>query len=141
MNDERKFPAGIDFVGYRLVPFACGHRDFFRTIVSRHGLVEEPLGSSLVCLRRQQKIDRFALLVDSSVRIYPGIFYLDVGFVLSPARASQALILSESFLKQREKRKCSAIDRRAVDKRTAFLHRFIKMPVAQRIFRIPDDAH
>ena len=66
-NHYRDLPAGIDFINRSFVGATFIHGDFFRDIVIAHGLVKKTPGSSLVALRRQEKVIGNRILLISSI--------------------------------------------------------------------------
>ena len=75
--------------------------DFLRHAMTANCLGQEPLGSVLVSMLRQQEIDGLAGLIHSAIEVIPLAFDLDIGLVHPPADPHRALAAVERLLQRR----------------------------------------
>lgn len=64
-------PTLINLIDSRFVRPTFVHRDLLGLAIVAHGLFEELSGCCLIALGCQQKVDRFASLIDCSIEIFP----------------------------------------------------------------------
>ena len=76
--DNRYFTLDVDLIHGCLVGAALVHRHLLGNTTGLHGLVKKALDS-------QQKVDRLSLLVHRAVKVFSGVFDLDVRFIRAPA--------------------------------------------------------
>jgi len=125
----------------RLVGTAFIHRHLIRHIVIAHGLFKKMQGRCLVALGRQQKIDRFAFFVSGAIEIFPDALDLDIGLVHPPTRTHRTFVLVEKLIEDRQRPAGPTADSGMVNQHPALYHHLLKMPVAQRIRRVPANAY
>jgi hypothetical protein len=89
---------------------------------------------------KPQEVRSLALLLDSTVKLFPDALDLNVSLVHAPAAANRALIFARHFLDQRQEADRPSVDRGVVDRDAALLHYLLDMPIAQRISGVPADA-
>ena len=85
----------MDLIPGRLVGAALVHRDLLGNAVGLHGFVKKAQGCGLVTPGRQQKVNRLAFFIHSTVEIFAGAFDFDVTFVHAPVAANRALVLAK----------------------------------------------
>ena len=120
-NNDRRSAAGIDLINRRLVGAALVHSDLLVYIVGLNGFVKKALSRCLVALGGKKKVERFAFLGYSAIKVSPDSFDLDVCFVHSPTDTNWPLVFTKDFFKDGQKPDRPAVDRRMVDEHASLL--------------------
>ena len=82
----------------RFIGVAAVNRDRFGETVPADGLLQEASRGVFVPVLRQQKVNGFAVFVDSTVQIFPLAFHSNIGFVHAPAEPHRPLAAVKGFL-------------------------------------------
>jgi len=114
--------------------------DETRFSVSTDGFGQKASHRLRVTLGRQQKIYSVAVLVDSTVKIFPCALNLHVGLVQPPTHASSFLVTSKCLFNARRVVNDSALYRTVIDRVASFLHQFFQVAIAQSVGHIPTHA-
>jgi len=109
-------------------------------VVAADGLGQKTLGSTLVPLLREQKVNALAVFVHGTVQVVPLAFDPDGGLVHAPVDPHRPLAAMKLLLQLRAVFDDLTVDSGVIRVDTTFEHEFFDMARAQGIRHIPADT-
>ena len=114
---------------------------FSNTLCRSMARSENRLAAARLRCARNWEVDRVARAADRAGQALPLAVEFDLGFVRSPARACWPLAPTKHHCQRRQQRDLSLMNRGVVDDDATLGHHFIDLPQAQRMVRLPANAH
>ena len=105
------------------------------------GAFEESPCRGIVSLSTKQKVDRGTGRVDGSVQVLPLAADFDVGFVHPPVRAHRTFASAKHRGQERQDIDRPPMNRGVIDEQAALGHHLFDLAQAQRVGRVPANAH
>ena len=115
--------------------------DLLGDIVQVDGPLEEPTCCSFVTAGRQQEIHRLARPVNGTVQILPLSAHQDVGLIHPPGGTDCAFSSAENPGQDGQDLQGPAVNSCMVYRNTTLGHHFFQVAQAQRVGRVPANAH
>jgi hypothetical protein len=98
----------------------------------------EQVQSSLCISRRaEEEIERVSLRINGSLEIDPLFSYLDIGLIDPPGIGCGLHMRTATTVQLRSIMLDPAVNRRMIDRQSAFQHDFFQVAITERIAEIP----